>query len=232
MPARALLATYRLQFNSNFRFRDAISILDYLRELGISHVYASPILSSRRGSGHGYDVTDPTKIDLDEGGEEEFAAFQSALEERGMGLVRDLVPNHMAASKENRWWMDVLEFGPDSPFASYFDIDWKPPSRTLENKCLCPFLGRPFGDVLNDGELHLDWQDRRFVFRYGEQLFPIAPTSYAEILNSPVNGKSALLESDSPSAQEWRGVIAVAQSIALGNGAVAAGAARGGGGEE
>ena len=130
MPARAPLATYRLQFNSNFRFRDAISILDYLRELGISHVYASPVLSSRSSSGHGYDVTDPTKIDLDQGGEEEFAALQSALEERGMGLVLDLVPNHMAASSENRWWMDVLEFGPDSPFASYFDIDWKPPSRT------------------------------------------------------------------------------------------------------
>jgi (1->4)-alpha-D-glucan 1-alpha-D-glucosylmutase len=222
MPARAPLATYRLQFNSNFRFRDAISILDYLRELGISHVYSSPVLGSRSGSGHGYDVTDPTKIDLDQGGEEEFAALQSALEERGMGLVLDLVPNHMAASSENRWWMDVLEFGPDSPFASYFDIDWKPPSRTLENKLLLPFLGRPFGEVLNDGELHLDWQDGRFVLQYGEQLFPIAPSSYAQILNSPGNGKSALLESDSPSAQEWRGVLAVAQSIALGNGALAA----------
>jgi len=222
MPAGAPLATYRLQFNSNFRFRDAISILDYLRELGISHVYSSPVLGSRSGSGHGYDVTDPTKIDLDQGGEEEFAALQAALEERGMGLVLDLVPNHMAASSENRWWMDVLEFGPDSPFASYFDIDWKPPSRTLENKLLLPFLGRPFGDVLNDGELHLDWQNGRFVLQYGEQLFPIAPSSYAQILNSPVNGKNALLESDSPSAQEWRGVLAVAQSIALGNGALAA----------
>ena len=222
MPARAPLATYRLQFNSNFRFRDAISILDYLRELGISHVYASPVLSSRRGSGHGYDVTDPTKIDLDEGGEEEFAALQAALEERGMGLVLDLVPNHMAASSENRWWMDVLEFGPESPFASYFDIDWKPPSRILENKLLLPFLGRPFGEVLNDGELHLDWQGGRFVLQYGEQLFPIAPGSYAQILNSPVNGKGALIESDSPSAQEWRGVLAVAQSVALGNGTLAA----------
>jgi (1->4)-alpha-D-glucan 1-alpha-D-glucosylmutase len=222
MPARAPLATYRLQFNSNFRFRDAISILDYLRELGISHVYASPVLASRSGSGHGYDVTDPTKIDADEGGEEEFGALQSALEERGMGLVLDLVPNHMAASSENRWWMDVLEFGPDSPFASYFDIDWKPPSRTLENKLLLPFLGRPFSEVLNDGELHLDWQGGRFVLQYGEQVFPIAPTSYAQILNSPVNGKNVLLDSDSPSAQEWRGVLAVAQSIALGNGGLSA----------
>ncbi len=222
MPARVPLATYRLQFNANFRFRDAISILDYLRELGISHVYASPVLASRSGSGHGYDVTDPTKIDLDEGGEEEFAALQAALEERGMGLVLDLVPNHMAASSENRWWMDVLEFGPDSPFASYFDIDWKPPSRTLENKLLLPFLGRPFGDVLNDGELHLGWQGSRFILQYGEQLFPIAPTTYMQILNSGANGKGAPLEGDSPMAQEWRGVLAVAQSIALGNGGLAA----------
>ena len=177
---------------------------------------------SRSGSGHGYYVTDPTKIDLDQGGEEEFAALQAALEERGMGLVLDLVPNHMAASKENRWWMDVLEFGPDSPFASYFDIDWKPPSRTLENKLLLPFLGRPFGEVLNNGELHLDWQGGRFVLQYGDQLFPIAPSSYAQILNSPMNGKSALLESDSPSAQEWRGRACGAQSIAGGNGALAA----------
>ncbi|HEY2144099.1 MAG TPA: malto-oligosyltrehalose synthase [Candidatus Udaeobacter sp.] len=222
MPARAPLATYRLQFNSNFRFRDAISILGYLQELGVTHVYASPVLASRSGSGHGYDVTDPTKIDLDQGGEEEFAALQSALEQRGMGLVLDLVPNHMAASSENRWWMDVLEFGPDSPFASYFDIDWKPPSRALENKLLLPFLGRPFGDVLNDGELHLDWQGSRFVLLYGEQVFPIAPTSYAQILNSATSGKDALLETDSPSAQEWRGVVAVAHSIATANGTLPA----------
>src|SRR6201987_4698605 len=124
MPARAPLATYRIQFNSNFRFRDAISILDYLRELGISHVYSSPVLGSRRVSGQGYHVTEPTKIDLDEGGEEEFAALQSALEERGMGLVLDLVPNHMAASSENRWWMEVLAFGPDPPFSFSFDIHW------------------------------------------------------------------------------------------------------------
>src|SRR5215469_1631736 len=121
MPKRVPIATYRLQFNATFRFVDAIPVLDYLRDLGISHIYASPILGSRRGSGHGYDVTDPTNIDSDLGGEEGFAAFQAALEERGMGLLLDIVPNHMAAGKENRWWMDVLENGPDSTYASYFD---------------------------------------------------------------------------------------------------------------
>src|SRR6185312_8957484 len=112
------LATYRLQFNANFQFRDAIGILDYLRELGISHIYASPVFTSRRGSGHGYDVTDPTRIDPDLGTEEEFAELQGELQRRGMGIVFDIVPNHMAASHETPWWMDVLENGPESAYAS------------------------------------------------------------------------------------------------------------------
>src|SRR6202161_3108571 len=117
-------ATYRLQFNETFRFADACKILDYLKELGISDVYASPILGSRHGSEHGYDATDPTRIDPDLGSEEDFYAFQDALRERVMGIVLDIFPKHMAASSENPWWMDVLENGPSSAFASYFDIDW------------------------------------------------------------------------------------------------------------
>ena len=111
MTANIPLATYRLQFNASFGFRDAIRVLDYLRDLGISHVYASPILASRRGSSHGYDVIDSSRVNRELGGEEAFADFQKALEERGMGLLLDIVPNHMAASSENRFWMDVLEYG-------------------------------------------------------------------------------------------------------------------------
>ena len=208
------LATYRLQFNSHFRFRDAIRILDYLRDLGISHVYASPLLTSRHGSGHGYDVTDPAKIDADIGGDEDFALFQSALEERGLGLILDIVPNHMAASAENRWWMDVLEYGPDSPFASYFDIDWKPPSRNLENKLLLPFLGKPFADALQDGDLQLRYWDGKLFLDYFEQVFPIAPNSYAEILEHVDDGAKQRAESDAPGAQEWQGVLAAARKCA------------------
>jgi (1->4)-alpha-D-glucan 1-alpha-D-glucosylmutase len=208
------LATYRLQFNTNFRFRDAIGILDYLRELGISHVYASPVFTSRRGSGHGYDVTDPTKIDPDLGGEEGFTELQAAIEERGMGLLLDIVPNHMAASSENRWWMDVLEYGPDSSFASYFDINWRAPSRSLENKLLLPFLGKPFGEVLDSGELHIDYEDGRFLLRYYEQTFPIAPGSYADILRYRERELHNAVEAGSPSEQEWLGIIAAAESIA------------------
>ena len=211
------LATYRLQLNSDFRFRDAISILDYLRDLGISHVYASPILTSRRGSCHGYDVTDPTNIDSDLGGEEDFTLFQSALKERGMGLLLDIVPNHMAASPENRWWMDVLEYGPDSPFASYFDIDWKPPSRALENKLLLPLLGKPFADALTDGDLHVRWQDGRFFVEYGDQRFPAAPNTYLEILHDADDEVRRQLDPDSAAAHEWKGILTVAQGFATGS---------------
>ena len=213
MPSRVPLATYRLQFNSNFTFSHAIPTLEYLRDLGISHVYASPVLASRSRSGHGYDVTDPTNIDQDIGGEDGFAAFQSALEQHGMGLLLDVVPNHMAASSENRWWMDVLEYGPDSPFASYFDIDWKPASRTLENKLLLPSLGRPFGAALDDAELRIDWRDGRFVLRYGEQIFPMAPHSYAEILNYCEVQFQELQDGDCPASQEWRGIRSLAQTL-------------------
>ena len=225
MPPRVPLATYRLQFNSHFRFRDAIPILDYLRGLGISHIYASPVLASRHGSGHGYDVTDPTSINVDAGGAEDFAALQSALDERGLGLLLDIVPNHMAAGSENRWWMDVLEFGPDSAFSSYFDIDWKSLSRTLQGKLLLPFLGRSFGDVLNDGELKIALQDGRLFLHYGEQTFPIAPNSYAEILASCQSDVQGALDTGSPAALEWQGILALAQSLAFSEGGSAQAAA-------
>jgi (1->4)-alpha-D-glucan 1-alpha-D-glucosylmutase len=221
MASRVPLATYRLQFNSNFRFKDALPFLDYLRDLGVSHLYASPILASRHGSGHGYDVTDPTSINLDAGGARDLATLQSALEQRGLGLLLDLVPNHMAASSENRWWMDVLEFGPDSAFSSYFDIDWKSPSRAVEGKLLLPFLARPFGEVLNGGELKIGLQDGRFFLHYGDQAFPVAPTSYAEILGHCQADTQLVLEAGSPAALEWQGVLAIAQSFAYGTAATA-----------
>jgi len=208
------LATYRLQFNRDFRFRDAIPILDYLKDLGISHIYASPILASRHGSGHGYDLTDPTKIAADLGGEEDFVLLQSALEERGMGLLLDIVPNHMAAGPENRWWMDVLEYGPNSPFASYFDIDWKPPSRTLENKLLLPLLSKPFADALNDGDMNARYEEGRFFVAYGDRRFPVAPSSYAEVLAEADTEAGLPSDSESPGANEWKGILTVARSFA------------------
>src|ERR1700751_2883864 len=110
------LTCYRLQFNRNFTFRDASNILDYLARLGITDIYSSPLLQSRRGSGHGYDATDPTRIDSDLGSEQQFEAFQADLQKHGVGLLLDVVPNHMATSDENPWWMDLLENGPASVY--------------------------------------------------------------------------------------------------------------------
>src|SRR5579863_6818451 len=155
-------ATYRIQFNADFRFSDATALVDYLAELGITDIYASPILTSRKGSKHGYDVTDPNQIDPDIGTTHDFDQLPNKLLKHGMRLILDIVPNHMAAGSENRWWMDVLENGSESVFSSYFDIDWHPPSRNLEGRVLLPVLGRSFGETLDRGELRLTFEDGRF----------------------------------------------------------------------
>src|SRR5947199_9731426 len=160
MPSmRVPSSVYRIQLNQDFRFADARGILDYLHQLGISDVYLSPVLASRKGSTHGYDIIDPTRLNPDLGSEEEFAALQAELQSRGMGLLLDIVPNHMAASAENPWWMDVLENGPQSAFAAFFDIDWHPHAPSLEGRILLPVLGRPFGEALDSAELKVIYNE-------------------------------------------------------------------------
>jgi (1->4)-alpha-D-glucan 1-alpha-D-glucosylmutase len=213
-PPKALVsATYRLQFNKDFTFQDASKIIDYLSELGITHVYASPIFSSRRGSTHGYDVTDPTRLNPELGTEADFAVFQDKLRERKLGLILDIVPNHMSASSENSWWMDVLEYGPDSAYASYFDIDWHPPSRMLEGKVLLPVLGRPFGEALELQELKLVVMEGKLFVQYFESLFPLAPSTYHLVLKRRLNELRTALGEDSPAYQEYSGIVAAAAAL-------------------
>jgi len=213
-PARPpLLATYRLQFNKDFTFQDAAKIVDYLADLGITHVYASPILTARRGSGHGYDVTDPTRLNPELGTEADFLALREKLRERGMGLILDIVPNHMSASSENAWWMDVLENGPESAYASYFDIDWRPPSRMLEGKVLLPVLGRPFGEALEHQELKLIVLEGKFFVQYFDSLFPLAPSTYHLILRRRLNELRDALSEESPAFQEYSGIAAAAAAL-------------------
>jgi (1->4)-alpha-D-glucan 1-alpha-D-glucosylmutase len=151
---RVPLATYRLQFNSNFRFRDALALIPYLHKLGITDVYASPVFVARKGSTHGYDVTDPTRLNPELGAWEDFEALCQALKKRGMGLLLDIVPNHMAASPDNLRWMDVLENGVSSQYARCFDIDWQSPAGDVpENKVLLPILGAPYQEALQSGKL-------------------------------------------------------------------------------
>src|SRR5437868_12727891 len=120
MPPRIPVAVYRLQFHQGMRFEDARGLVPYLKDLGVSDIYASPLLQARRGSTHGYDVTDPSRLNPELGSDEDFDALVAELRERGMGLLLDTVPNHMAASVENPWWVDMLEEGRGSIYASYF----------------------------------------------------------------------------------------------------------------
>jgi (1->4)-alpha-D-glucan 1-alpha-D-glucosylmutase len=207
-PLRVPSATYRVQLNQQFRFADACKILDYLHELGISDLYLSPILASRKGSGHGYDVTDPTRLNPDLGSEEEFATLQSELQNRGMGLLLDTVPNHMAASAENPWWMDVLENGAQSAFAAFFDIEWHPHSRSLDGKILLPVLGRPFGEALDAGEIKLTFQDGRLFVQYFDSLFPLSPRSYHAVLNYRLGRLKEVLGEDASPFHEYSGILA------------------------
>src|SRR5277367_522053 len=210
---RIPLACYRLQFNGDFTFRRAAAALDYLSRLGITDIYASPLLQSRSGSKHGYDVTDPLRIDSELGNEEQFEAFQSALHKKGMGLLLDIVPNHMAASPENPWWMDVLENGPASAYAAYFDIDWHPPSLTLDNKILLPLLGSFYGQALNKRELQLAFRRGTFFVEYYDMSFPLAPKTYRRILKHREHVLEKKLGADSTSFQEYLGIVAALAAL-------------------
>ncbi|HYR44903.1 MAG TPA: malto-oligosyltrehalose synthase [Terriglobia bacterium] len=165
---RIPVSTYRLQFNRDFRFVDAIRIVDYLHDLGITDLYASPILKARPGSTHGYDVVDPTQINPEIGTVEEFNQLVEALQAKSMGFILDIVPNHMAASVDNPWWFDVLEKGQDSPYAAFFDVNW------ASKKVLLPVLGRPYGEALENKELVLKLENGRQVLQYHELKLPIA----------------------------------------------------------
>ena len=207
-------STYRIQLNPDFRFADTLKILDYLHELGISDLYLSPILASRKGSTHGYDVIDPTRINPDLGTEEEFTTLQTELQNRGMGLLLDIVPNHMAANAENPWWMDVLENGTQSAFAAYFDVEWHPHARSLEGRILLPVLGRPFGEALDSGEIKLVYNDGSFLIQYFESLFPVAPRSYHAILNLHAGRLKNSLSEETAAYHEYSGVLSSALDLA------------------
>lgn len=177
-------ATYRFQFNKHFTFRQAAALIPYLAQLGISHCYASPLLKARSDSAHGYDITDHHQINSEIGTPEDFEHLTSVLREHGMGLIVDIVPNHMGAGKDNPWWMDVLEHGPSSRYADYFDIDWQPQPEELQQKILLPILGGLYGQILEQGELTLRFEADvgRFWLDYYEHTMPINPSSYPVIL--------------------------------------------------
>jgi (1->4)-alpha-D-glucan 1-alpha-D-glucosylmutase len=179
------IATIRLQFNAAFRFQDAIRLIPYFKRLGISHIYASPVLLARSGSPHGYDIIDHTELNPEVGGSEGFEELVETLHRYGMGLIMDFVPNHMGiGAADNEWWLDVLEWGPSSPYARFFDIDWTPYEQSLKGKVLLPFLGSQYGTALENGELvfRFDEHNGSFSVWYYEHRFPIAVRHYASLL--------------------------------------------------
>ncbi len=182
--ATAPRATYRIQFHPGYTLYDAVGIAAYLAALGISHLYASPYLQAVPGSTHGYDVVDPGRVNKELGGAEGHRALCQALREQGLGQILDVVPNHMAiTNQENTWWRDVLENGPSSAYAAYFDVDWNPPEERLSNKILVPVLGDHYGRILEAGEIRLTHEKGRFEVLYHDQRFPAAPRSLVGILN-------------------------------------------------
>ena len=201
-------ATYRLQFHAGFTFQDARAIVPYLHDLGISHIYASPLLKARRGSTHGYDIVDHRSLNPEIGGEADFDALAAELDKHGMGLILDMVPNHMGiAGNENVWWNDVLENGPSSPFAGYFDIAWRDaPRPELNNRVLLPVLGEPYGEALEARKIQLHFEDGTFFLQYYDRRFPMAPRSYAMLLDRRLADLEQKLGSDAPPWHEYQSI--------------------------
>jgi (1->4)-alpha-D-glucan 1-alpha-D-glucosylmutase len=194
MPPGIPIATYRLQFSAGFTFDDAARLVPYLKSLGISHLYASPFLTARAGSTHGYDVVDHSRINPEIGGDEGFACLSQALAAADMGLILDFVPNHMGIGfADNPWWLDVLEWGPRSPYAASFDIDWDLLPHRRGGGVLLPILGRPYGQALEEGEIVLkfDADEGSFSAWYYQHRLPIRVDLYGEIIRAIVNAASA-----------------------------------------
>ncbi|MCW2271075.1 malto-oligosyltrehalose synthase [Pseudomonas sp. MYb187] len=181
---KPLSATLRLQFHAGFSLDDAVPLVPYFSRLGISHLYASPLLSARPGSMHGYDVVDPTRINPELGGEAALIRLVAALRQHGMGLILDIVSNHMAVGSDNPWWQDLLTWGRRSRYATFFDIQWHSSDPLLEGQLLLPFLGSDYGAVLQAGDLKLRFDSARgsFHVQHHEHRFPISPTDYGQIL--------------------------------------------------
>ena len=184
--SRRPAATYRLQFNREFTFHDATAIIDYLSDLGVSDIYASPIFQARSSSTHGYDVCDFSQLNSNLGSAIQFENLSAALQSKHLGLILDMVPNHMGiGDSANKWWMDVLENGPASVHANFFDIDWRACGASRQKKVVLPILGNHYGKTLEDGELRIEFNQASFYVAYYETWLPLSPISY-RILAQPL----------------------------------------------
>src|SRR6202166_3617608 len=194
MPPTIPIATYRLQLTADFDFDVAAAVVPYLKALGISHLYASPFMKARKGSTHGYDIVDHTTLNPELGGEDGFERLSRALKQHDIGLILDFVPNHVGVHfADNPWWLDVLEWGPASPHAASFDIDWDLLPHRARAGVLLPIIGSSYGEALEKGEIELRYDpgEGSFSAWYFEHRLPIAPERYSEILRNVVKEAGA-----------------------------------------
>ncbi|MGH2562480.1 MAG: malto-oligosyltrehalose synthase, partial [Thermomicrobiales bacterium] len=208
-------ATYRVQLNAGFTFVDARRIVPYLARLGVDTLYASPIFKASLGSMHGYDVTDFGTLNPEIGTVDAFRALVADLQRHAMGLILDVVPNHMGIrGGANAWWLDILENGQTSPYATFFDVDWRPLKPELRDKVLLPVLGDHYGVVLERGELELRYAAGAFTVWYFRQPLPIAPPTYPAILRPPLDELVELLEAADPRMLEYQSIITAFERLA------------------
>lgn len=214
-PTRFLpVATYRIQLNRDFGFRDAAAIVPLLKSLGISHLYLSPILTPRTGSNHGYDIVDHGRLHPECGGAEGFAALCAAVRDHGMGLILDVVPNHMCVtSNENTWWQDVLKNGRSSPYADHFDIDWDPVHPDLRDRVLYPVLADSYGAELESEKLQLDYSDGEYFVRYYDFRLPLDIRSYKLLLNEVRERIASELGEENPHRMELESILRAIEHI-------------------
>ena len=179
-----MTATYRLQLTPDLGFAEVEALVPYLRRLGVSHLYLSPITEARPGSTHGYDVIDHNTVREAFGGRAAFESLRETAVEAGLGLVLDFVPNHAGVGPANEGWQDVLAYGRHSAYAHHFDVDWTPLKPELRGKILLPFLGTTYGEALDDGEITLAYEEGRFYAAYYEHRFPLSPRTYPRVLDA------------------------------------------------
>ena len=219
MPLRRPTGTYRLQVHKGFRMEDAAAIVDYLADLGISDAYFSPYLDARPGSTHGYDVFDHGRINGEVGDDAAHERLVEALRLRGMGRVLDIVPNHMGVKGPNRFWLDVLEVGPLSPSARFFDIDWHPVKEELDGRVLLPILEDQYGKVLEEGKLTVERDGGALFVRYYETRLPLSPRSYALVMERRSEELWTRFHPDDEHLQEYRSIWAAAHNLPARNAA-------------
>ena len=201
------IATYRLQLHKDFNFKQAEAVLPYLVQLGITDCYSSPLLMAAPGSQHGYDICDHNRLNPELGSDHDYAGFVNELEKQNMGHVLDFVPNHMGVYPDtNPWWHDVLENGPVSPYARFFDIDWDPIKPELKNKVLLPILGDQYGLVLERGELQLSFENGALVLNYFDHKIPVNPRQTPKVLKVGLEALQAEMKDD-PALREFLSIL-------------------------